>query len=72
MIPDADDAVGEMNLHRFGHGSGDNNVVYIRNDRLENDFIVLRSQGEYAKEVLGLRHSHGGSRKTPRFRGDDE
>lgn len=73
-IPDQDETVGDMNLHRFGHGSGDNNVLYVRNDRLELDFVVLKSTGEYAKEVLGLRHADGsGSRKRPKARwGDDE
>lgn len=73
-IPDVDDVVGNLNMHRFGHGSGDNNVVYIRNDRLEQDYVVLRSMGEYSSEVLGLRHAHrSGSRKTPKARwGDDE
>lgn len=73
-IPDVDDVVGNLNMHRFGHGSGDNNIVYIRNDRLEQDYVVLRSMGEYTKEVLGLRHSdRPGSRKTRKAHwGDDE
>ena len=76
IIPDSDEAVGDLNLHRFGHGSGDNNILYVRNDRLENDFVIVKSEGEYAKEVLGLRHSddygrHAGSRKERRYRGDD-
>lgn len=73
-IPDTDDSVGDTNLHRFGHGSGDNNVLYVRNERLELDFVILKSMGEYAKEVLGLRHSddHHGHRKTRRADwGDD-
>lgn len=74
-IPDSDDVVGDLNLHRFGYGSGDNNILYVRNDRLEQDYVVVKSDGEYTKEVLGLRHSdtgrHAGSRKERRFRGDD-
>lgn len=73
-IPDTDDSVGDANLHRFGHGSGDNNILYVRNERLELDFVILKSMGEYAKEVLGLRHSdeHHGPRKARRSDwGDD-
>jgi hypothetical protein len=73
VIPDSDGAVGDVNLQKFGHGSGDNNVVYVRNDRMETDFEVLKSKNSYAKDVLGLRHADGGgSRKRPRFRGEDE
>ena len=39
---------------RFGHGSGDPNVVYIRNDKLRAEYEVLLHSGSYAKEVLGI------------------
>src|SRR5690606_22594158 len=39
---------------RFGHGSGDPNVVYIRNDKRRAEYEVLRHEGHYAHEVLGL------------------
>lgn len=44
--------VGEENL-KFGHASGDANIVYIRNEYLDVDFEVLRSTGSYSQEVLG-------------------
>jgi hypothetical protein len=53
VIFDVDDLVGEDNLNRFGHGSNDPNVVYIRNERLTLDIEVLQSHGEFAVEVLG-------------------
>lgn len=61
-IPIIDPIVGEDNLERFGHGSGDTRVVYIRNEKLETDFEVVMSDGKYAHEVLGLEHSDGGFR----------
>ncbi len=69
-VPDPDDSIGEDHLGRFGVGSKDNNIVYVRNDRLELDFEILRSNGKYAQEVLGfIEHSeHRGVRK---FRHDD-
>jgi hypothetical protein len=54
IIEDVDMTVGEGNLERFGHGSGDPNVLYVRNDRLEIEFEILLSQGKYSKEVAGL------------------
>jgi len=46
--------VGEENLKRFGHGSSDDNMVYIRNDRLEIEWEITRSWKSHAEEVLGL------------------
>jgi hypothetical protein len=76
-IPFVDPVIGEGNL-RFGHGSGDSRVVYIRNERLSAEYEVLKSDGKYAHEVLGLEHSYGSERDYKRrndnrkFRGDDE
>lgn len=71
---DRDRLVGEANLEKFGHGSGDPTVVYIRNDALEMDIEVCRSPNSYAEEVHGfepeLRHSD--RRHTERIRFDDE
>lgn len=54
---DLDKFVGEDNMTRFGHGSGDPNVVYIRNDVLEADYEVIKSARSYSQDVLGLKHS---------------
>lgn len=45
--------VGKGNL-QFGRWSGQRNTVYIRNEDLEIDFEVVRSEGKYTVEVLGL------------------
>lgn len=62
---DRDRLIGEANLNKFGHGSGDSTLVYIRNDSLETVFDVNLSENSYAEEVAGmppeepeLRHSH--------------
>jgi hypothetical protein len=75
-IPDEDQIVGSDNLTRFGHGSKDENVVYVRNDRIKVDFEISRSVGSYAQEVLGfdaedgLRHSDA-RRGIRKFRHDE-
>ncbi len=61
-IPFVEPVVGEENLYHFGRGSGDDNLVYIRNERLGADYEVVKSDGKYAYEVLGFQHSDGGAR----------
>lgn len=56
--------VGDANLERFGHGSGDSEVVFIRNDQMEMIIEVNRSPNSYLEEVHGLQHS-----EEPRRRG---
>lgn len=53
-IDRVEETVGVANLQRFGAGSEDPNIVYIRNDRMGVDFEVLLSRGLYSEEVLGL------------------
>jgi hypothetical protein len=63
--------IGTDNL-RFGHGSNDPNVVYIRNDKLSLDLEILRNHGSYSEEVSGVvKHS---DERIPRHRRrfDDE
>lgn len=54
VIDDQDEAVGVHNLARFGHGSKDPNVVFVRNDERLLDIEIVRSTGSYAEEVHGL------------------
>lgn len=70
IIEDQDGVVGLVNLSRFGHGSDDPNIVYIRNDKLKVDLEVVHSDGKYASEVAGfkddeLQHSSM-RRRSPR------
>lgn len=51
-----DDMIGEETLQRFGHGSKDANIVFVRNDKLELMFEICKSPNSFAEEVHGLRH----------------
>lgn len=62
-VQQIDQMIGDEALGRFGHGSKDKNVVYVRNDRLETDFEVVRSNGSYVVEVLGLEPAEPNSLK---------
>lgn len=61
----------------FGHGSGDPNVVHVRNDKRKEEWEILRDPGLYSVEVLGLDIEHNTrvedlkhSSRTGRFRQD--
>jgi len=54
IISEIDDTVGEGNLQRFGYGSGDPKVVYVRNDALDLEFEILHHEGTYKQHVAGL------------------
>lgn len=53
IIEDKDDLVGLFNLERFGHWSGDEKVVYLRNHVKELDLEVLLHEGKYGEIVAG-------------------
>lgn len=57
VIEHVDMLVGEANLERWGHGSDDFNVLYIRNSRLELEFEICRNHSSYEEDVLGLERS---------------
>lgn len=51
-IPDPDPIVGDENLERFGEGSQDDNIVYVRNERIHMDFEISREIGSYAESFM--------------------
>lgn len=53
-ITDVNGTIGDDHLVRFGSGSKDNNIVYIRNEKLQCDYEVVKSTGSYLEEVLGM------------------
>lgn len=58
----------------FGHGSEDENIVYVRNEKIECEYEILRDPGHFGMEVLGLDEEIQHSRKPkkgkqhPKFR----
>ena len=58
-IVDIEGVAGEDNLLHFGYGSGDLEVLYIRNDLMNLDMHITRSSGRYADEVMGPEVSDG-------------
>lgn len=71
-IDDMDATIGLGNLGKWGHGSNDPNVVYVRNEKIKTDFEILRDRGSYEATSSGsIRHSHD-RRRTPQRRFDDD
>lgn len=69
QVEPRDEIVGVQNLDKFGHGSGDPNVVYLRNDHLALEIELTKDPGNYTEEVHGIQHSDGGVepvRRRPR------
>jgi hypothetical protein len=70
---DRERIIGEANLEKFGHGSDDANVVYVRNPQLEMDMEIIKSPNSYAEEVHGfepeIKHS---DRRRGRIQFDDD
>lgn len=60
LMDDKDDIISNpaevigVDTLQFGKFSDDDNIVYIRNDKLEADYEVTRSRGKYSVEVAGL------------------
>lgn len=53
-IRDVGGTVGALSAAAFdGQASGDKNIRYVRNRRLESDFEILLKPGSYVDEVLG-------------------
>lgn len=73
-VPDSDSLVGDDHLVRFGHGSRSENVVFVRNDRIQMEFEIERSFGSFTQEVAGfdeddvIKHSDN----VRKFRGHDD
>ena len=63
VIDDPDLVVGIPNLERFGEGSNDPTIVYVRNRKLKVDLEVAKSDKTYAEEVHGLKHMETSMRK---------
>lgn len=54
VIEDPGDVVGLTNLQKFGELSSDENTVHIRNIRLGLEFELVRHEGSYRQEILGI------------------
>jgi hypothetical protein len=68
VVEDVDKVVGEENLDKFGHGSNDPVIVYVRNENLSIDIEVVKSEQTYAEEVHGFTHEDQPRRRRERWK----
>jgi hypothetical protein len=63
ILSDREAIIGRNVLTRFGHGTDDYNILYIRNPVLELEIEICRDTGNYQENVLGLERepNNGGS-----------
>jgi hypothetical protein len=66
VIADPVSIVGNDALNNFGEGSDDPEIVYVRNEKLETDYEVIRLSKSYAITVLGIEPEEGERRKIRR------
>lgn len=71
-VDDVERLVGERNLKKFGHGSSDKNMLFIRNPRLGLNIEISRSMGSYSKEVLNYDEDDAPQPPRRRNRGDED
>lgn len=71
-IPDIDGVVGLANLEKFGHGSRDPNILYIRNEKLEVDFEIVLNEGKYTEQIMGFIQHEDAPHRVRKFRLEDE
>ena len=69
LIHDVANTIGEDTLERFGDLSDDDDVVYVRNEKLSIDYEIIRVYNSYAQDVLGI--EMGELSKRDRIRGCD-
>lgn len=64
--------IGEENL-RWGHGSGEEHVVYIRNEKRREEYEVLRDPGRFEVVRLGYEvdSDHVQHASPPKFRSQE-
>lgn len=70
-----DELIGVENLNHFGHGSGDTDIVFVRNDKLQILYEINRTDKAYGEVVHGFRHeelSYGNLERMRRREIEDE
>lgn len=71
VITAKEETVGEQNLHKFGIGTNDRNSVYIRNEKLQTDYEVIRDKRSYMEAVHNMK-APGEDTGPHKLRNDDE
>lgn len=68
VMEDQEKFIGTEALENFGGISGDDNVVYVRNEVILMDYEICRHPGSYVKEVLDQEYEPPTQRPSQRMR----
>lgn len=71
VVDDVEKTVGYTNLLRFGHASGEPNIVYLRNRNLRLDIELIKDEGSYTEKILGVIEHSDRPRRQMKFRDRD-
>ena len=63
VIPQVENVVGVASLTQFGVQSNDENIVYVRNERLMSDFEVTKDERKFMEVVYNLKQPKESKRK---------
>jgi hypothetical protein len=66
VIDNAEEVIGPLAAHNFGEGSSDPNTVHVRNDKIQMEFEVVKSERSYEEDVLGQDGSESPDRRIRR------
>lgn len=66
-IHEFEKSIGNEALTKFGHLSKDPNVVYVRNEKNETDYEIIKDHRSFSEAVLGIREE----KEVHRMREDD-
>lgn len=70
VIPNVVEIVGEDNLTKFGYLSEDPEILYIRNEKMEVDYEVIRLSKSYQETVLKTKKE--AKKKVRKLRGSEK
>ena len=70
VIRSLDKLIGDDAVTQFGQRSGDNNLVYVRNERMEADYEICREERSYQEVALNMRPPK--SKRGVRFEEDSD
>ena len=65
-IDNVDEIVGLANLQRWGHGSGNADIVFIRNPTLGLDIEIARAKGSFSDDTDGFLSHHYTVERMPK------
>ena len=65
MMDRVNETIGDENLMKFGLGSKDRNIVYVRNEKIGADYEIVKDERSYYTVVLGAPDPEATQKRSP-------